>query len=371
VDIPHIYCNGLGGLKKKLAGRFKSKSHRADDADYNPATDSKAQSSAGGNIYMDTKDVPHAHPDYPIDITGWTYSKRIFSMDEYYSRRTVNQYDLPSNTNIQFFHTQLQFDVFWGTLMDTNFRKHQVIDWNFMVGQSVMEGLIPKFEACGLYDFMGQKTNISEMAVKQFMTTAEIDIYEQSITWMTGFKRYSATFAEFATTNSLYYDTISVGIDLYTEDNFEEFVQFYEPARLGIPRRFAETAGLKHHPAMINKIARVTILLKSRDKSKIRVKFWNIIHHIMNGEVMNVVLFMMRQLNDLKMDKNQNLAYAPYIMALIKAKTRFEGHCEIAHTPFRPFKNEIGFLTRPLTPFPDDEEEARDDEEVAPEADAA
>jgi hypothetical protein len=91
----------------------------------------------------------------------------------------------------------------------------------------------------------------------------------------------------------------------------------------------------------------------------------------MNGEVMNVVLFMMRQLNDLKMDKNQNLAYAPYIMALIKAKTRFEGRCEIAHTPFRPFKNDIGFLTRPLTPFPNDEEEAGDDEEVAPEADAA
>jgi hypothetical protein len=88
----------------------------------------------------------------------------------------------------------------------------------------------------------------------------------------------------------------------------------------------------------------------------------------MNGEVMNVVLFMMRQLNDLKMDKNQNLAYATYIMALMKAKTRFEGRCEIAHTPFRPFKNEIGFLTRALTPFPDDEEEAGDDEEVAPEA---
>jgi hypothetical protein len=60
-------------------------------------------------------------------------------------------------------------------------------------------------------------------------------------------------------------------------------------------------------------------------------------------------------LNDLKMDKNQNLAYAPYIMALIKAKTRFEGRCETAHTPFRPFKNEIGFLTRPLTPFLDNE----------------
>jgi hypothetical protein len=234
--------------------------------------------------------------------------------------------------------------------MDTNFHKHQVIDWTFMLGQSVMEGLIPKFEACGIYDFMGQRTDFSEMAMKQFLATTEIDIDEQSITWMTGFKRYSATFVEIATANSLDYDTILARIDLYTEDNFEEFVQFYEPARLGIPRRFDETLGLRHHPAVINKIARVTILPKSGDKSKIRDKFWNIIHHIMNGKVMNVVLFMMRQLNDLKMDKNQNLAYAPYIMALIKAKTRFEGRCEIAHTPFRPFKNEIGFLTRPLTP---------------------
>jgi hypothetical protein len=112
VDIPHIYCSGLGGLKKKLAGRFKSKRPRADDADYNPATDSEAQSSARGSISMDTEDVPHAHPDYPIDITGWTYPKRRFSMAEYCSKRTVNQYDLPSDTNIQFFHTQLQFDVF-------------------------------------------------------------------------------------------------------------------------------------------------------------------------------------------------------------------------------------------------------------------
>jgi hypothetical protein len=204
-----------------------------------------------------------------------------------------------------------------------------------MLGQSVMEDLIPKFEICGLYHFMGQRTDFSEMAVKQFLATAEIDIDEESITWMTGFKRYSATFAEFAATNSLDYGTISAGIDLYTEDNFEDFVQFYEPARLGIPRRF-----------------------------------WNIIHHVMNGEVMNVVLFMMRQLNDLKMDKNQNLAYAPYIMALIKAKTIFEGPCEIVHTPFRPFKNEIGFLTRPLTPFPDDEEDAGYDAGEAPEAEA-
>jgi hypothetical protein len=272
-----------------------------------------------GAVYLWTQKT------FRIHITRWTFPKKRFSMAEYCSRRTINQYTLPSDTNVQFFHTQLQFDVFWGTLMDTNFHKHQVVDWIFMLGQSVMEDLIPKFETCGMYHFMGQRTDFSEMAVKQFLATAEIDIDEESITWMTGFKRYSATFAEFAAANSLNYGTISAGIDLYTEDNFEDFVQFYEPTRLAIPRWFGGTVGLRHHPAVINKIARVTILPKSGDKSKIRDKFGNIIHHIMNVEVMNIVLFMMRQLNDLKMDKNQNLAYAPYIWLSSKQRQDLKG----------------------------------------------
>ena len=165
------YCSGFGGLRKKLAGRFKSKRPRGNDDDYTPTTDSEAQSLAGGTESMDAEDFPHVHPDYPIDTQGWTYPKRRFSMAEYCSRRTVNQYALPSDTNIQFFHTQLQFDVFWGTLVDTNFHKHQVIDWSFLLSQSVMEGLIPKFETCGLYQFMGQRTDFNEMAVKQFLAT--------------------------------------------------------------------------------------------------------------------------------------------------------------------------------------------------------
>lgn len=185
---------------------------------------------------------------------------------------------------------------------------------------------------------------------------------------MTRFKRYVATFAEFSTANSLDYDVITAGVDLYNEANFEDYVHYYELMRLSIHRKVGETLGLRHHPVVINKIARVTIRPKNGDKSKIRDKFWNAIDHVMKGEVMNAVLFMMRQLNDLKMGKNQNLAYDPCIMALIKAKTIFEGRCEIVHTLFKPFKNKIGFLTRPLTPFPDDEGVAGDDFAANPEA---
>jgi hypothetical protein len=75
-----------------------------------------------------------------------------------------------------------------------------------------MEGLLANFQACGLYEFMGQQTDFNELTVKQFLATAEINIQDQWIVWMTEFKRYVATtFAKFAYANSLDYDMISQG----------------------------------------------------------------------------------------------------------------------------------------------------------------
>jgi hypothetical protein len=59
-------------------------------------------------------------------------------------------------------------------------------------------------------------------------------------------------------------------------------------------------------------------------------------------------------------------------MALIKEKTRFEGRCEVAHTLFRPFKNDIAFIHMPLPPFLDHEYGAGDnDGQDAPQSDIA
>jgi hypothetical protein len=100
-----FYFSGFYGLKKKLAGRFLSKHRRADDSDYNLATDSEAQSSAGGSVSLDAEDAPHSHPDYPIDIIGWTYPRMRFFMAEYSSKRTDDQFSLQNDTSIQYFHT--------------------------------------------------------------------------------------------------------------------------------------------------------------------------------------------------------------------------------------------------------------------------
>jgi hypothetical protein len=65
---------------------------------------------------------------------------------------------------------------------------------------------------------MGQQTDFNELTVKQFFAIVEINIEDQLIVWMTGFKCYVTTFVEFATAKSLDYDMISHVVDLYRED---------------------------------------------------------------------------------------------------------------------------------------------------------
>jgi hypothetical protein len=76
-------------------------------------------------------------------------------------------------------------------------------------------------------------------------------------------------------------------------------------------------------------------------------------------------------LADVRVDLKKNLYFAPYVMSLIKAETRFRGVCEVKHLPFRPFKNDTVFLARPLTPFPDVEVDERDNDNEGAAADEA
>jgi len=111
-----------------------------------------------------------------------------------------------------------------------------------------------------------------------------------------------------------------------------DYPMFYEPAHLGIARVFGGTQGLRHHLAVINKIARVTFMPKNGNKDKVRGWYWNAISHVMHGNRINVIALIMDQLADLRLDLEMNLYFAPYIMSIIKAKTNFRGVCECKHS---------------------------------------
>jgi len=210
-----------------------------------------------------------------------------------------------------------------------------------MRSQPVMSVLVDRFEPMGLANFLQHRCDWNETVIHQFYATLEISMVEEKIWWKTGKKTYYATFAQFAAVNELDYDFItneqSINIVLENPLDENDYPMYYEPANVGIARSFGGIQGLRHHPTVINKIARVTFMPKSGNKDKIRGFYWNVISHVMNGNRINVIALIMDQLADLWLNLEMNLYFAPYIMSIIKAKTSFRGICECRHIPFRPF----------------------------------
>jgi len=152
--------------------------------------------------------------------------------------------------------------------------KHQTIDLAYMRSQPVMTERVDRFEQIGLVSFLQHRCDWNETVIRQFYATLEISMEEEKIWWKTGMRIYYATFAQFAAANQLDYDFItneqSMNIVLENPLDENDYHVYYEPANVGIDREFGRTQGLRHHPAVINKIAGVTFMPKSGNKDKVR-----------------------------------------------------------------------------------------------------
>jgi hypothetical protein len=227
--------------------------------------------------------------------------------------------------------------------------------------------LVATFQALDLKAFFEHRCNWNDNIIRQFYATTEIKKDEQTIEWITGQRKYSATFREFAAANMLNYDFLTAhdSHDIVEEDELDDAYkrQFYEPARIVMRTHVGKVTGLRHHPAILNKIARVTIMPKSGNREVIRHKYWNLISHIMYREKVNVISLILDQMADMKTDFDANIPFAPCVMSLINAKTSFVGNTSSRHTTFRPFVNDTEFLQRAVTVFPEPdnaEEEPQD-----------
>lgn len=243
--------------------------------------------------------------------------------------------------------------------------RHQTIDFNYMADYVVLYELVEKFENLGLKAFLEHRCDWNDTIIRQFYATVEVNMEEESLEWMTGQRKYEATFREFATANELNYDflTSASRFDISLEDplSLNDIIRFYEPLRTGIPQAFEKVTGLCHHPAVIVKIARATVLA---------FVWWtrNFVKHVMDDEKVDVVNLIMHEIREKQTNFETNLYYAPYIMSLILDKTKFKGPCDVKHTSYKPFKNQPDFLNRELTPYLEGDQDVEYDD---PEGDQA
>ena len=75
----------------------------------------------------------------------------------------------------------------------------------------MIEQLVQMFRNMGLLKVMAFKHNWNEYAIRQFYATLDVDLEGESLTWMTGRERRTASFWEFAALIDLDYDEMKAG----------------------------------------------------------------------------------------------------------------------------------------------------------------
>jgi hypothetical protein len=116
---------------------------------------------------------------------------------------------------------------------------------------------------------------------------------------MTGKIKYEASFADFARAIKINYQfTIGQNIVSLQDDpemRDDDITGYYEPNRTGIDRLYGRITGLKHWPAVLNKISRCTLVPKSGYRENFPGYSRNFVDHVLRGENMDIVRTIMHQ----------------------------------------------------------------------------
>jgi hypothetical protein len=173
--------------------------------------------------------------------------------------------------------------------MDCTVFAHQRVDFAYLDSKPVLASVATKLENLGLQPLLEHRCDWNDTITRQFYATYEMDFDAKNTKWMTRKSEYEATFAEFAATNYLDYEYFRNGVDVYEEDILENTTVFYEPGTSNAIIMNWLGAGLRHHPTVINNIIRHTFMPKSGNKDKVREHYWNVINHITNETMFDVV----------------------------------------------------------------------------------
>lgn len=164
-----------------------------------------------------------------MNISNYNGLVRPWDFDNYARLRSPYQYKLANDADLPYFYTKVQEDAFFGYISKGTIHKHQHINMGYMIEH--ITGLVGNLHAMRLHDFLHHKCNWNDLIVRQFYATMEIDTVNEKIEWMTGKRRYSASFDQFAEANELDNGFFANSTDLDAEHALPmaQRRQFYEP----------------------------------------------------------------------------------------------------------------------------------------------
>ena len=140
-----------------------------------------ATTSSVAGVGDSSDEAVESDEDEVIDLLGLNLPSRQWTAKSYSNARSVNQFQLPRDTNILYFTTQVQQVVFFGHMVKKTIYKHQTIDLGYMRSHPVMTELVDRFETMGLTNFLQHRCDWNETVIRQFYATLEINMEEAKL----------------------------------------------------------------------------------------------------------------------------------------------------------------------------------------------
>jgi hypothetical protein len=110
-----------------------------------------------------------------IDVLTYTVPRRQWTQTEFSIARNANAYDQPRDTYNLYFHTTVQEQAFFSSLMDCTVFAHQRVDFGYLESKPVLTGVTTKLENLGLKPFLEHRCDWNDTIIRQFYATYEMD----------------------------------------------------------------------------------------------------------------------------------------------------------------------------------------------------
>jgi hypothetical protein len=105
---------------------------------------------------------------------------------EFAIARNANAYNQPCDTYNLYFHTTVQEQAFFSSLIDFIVFAHERVDFGYLESKPVLIGVVTKLENLGLKPFLQHRCDWNDTIIRQLYATYEMDFDVMNIKWMTG-----------------------------------------------------------------------------------------------------------------------------------------------------------------------------------------
>jgi hypothetical protein len=122
-----------------------------NDNDFDPADEA---SSASFMVDEDEINQGGGNNVDIIDVINYTAPRRQWTQREFAIARDDNAYNQPHDTHNLYFHTTVQEQAFFSSLMECTVFAHQRVDFDYLESKPVLAGVATKLEKLSLKPFL-------------------------------------------------------------------------------------------------------------------------------------------------------------------------------------------------------------------------